>query len=178
MPTPGSRSASIREHRDRYRTELTDPAILDVVGDPAGLDVLGAGCGEGYVARELASRGARHVTGIDTSGEMIKAAEAARTPGTSFTSGSAGDLPFTAESFDMILANHLINDLPDSSSTVLAPGGPSSSNTSAGSRPCPFSNAWICRVRARITGDGTCSPPGTAARTASHSAGDGSASPP
>jgi 2-polyprenyl-3-methyl-5-hydroxy-6-metoxy-1,4-benzoquinol methylase len=119
----------IREHRDRYRTELTDPAVLDAISDPSGLAVLDAGCGEGYMARELARRGARHVNGIDTSGEMVKAAEAAKVPGTSYTRGSAGDVPFTAESFDLILANHLINDLPDIAgpigefARVLRPGG-------------------------------------------------------
>jgi 2-polyprenyl-3-methyl-5-hydroxy-6-metoxy-1,4-benzoquinol methylase len=119
----------IREQRDRYRTELTDPAVLDAVGDPADLDVLDAGCGEGYMTRELASRAARHVTGIDASDEMVKAAEAAKVPGTSFTSGSVGDLPFTAESFDIIVANHLLNDLPDINgpvgefARVLRPGG-------------------------------------------------------
>jgi 2-polyprenyl-3-methyl-5-hydroxy-6-metoxy-1,4-benzoquinol methylase len=78
----------IREHRDRYRAELTDAAVLDAVGDPAGLDVLDAGCGEGYMARELASRGARHVTGIDASGEMVKAVEAVEVPCTSFTAAA------------------------------------------------------------------------------------------
>jgi len=61
--TPGFWLRIIREHRDRYRTELTDPAILDAIGDAAGLDILDAGCGEGYMARELASLGARHVNG-------------------------------------------------------------------------------------------------------------------
>ena len=34
----------IREHRDRYRNEVTDPAMLHAIGEPAGLDVLDAGC--------------------------------------------------------------------------------------------------------------------------------------
>jgi SAM-dependent methyltransferase len=84
----------IRQHRDRYRTELTDPAVLDAIGDVADLDILDAGCGEGYMTRELASRGAHQVNGIDTSRELVKAAEAAMVPGTSFSEASAGDLPF------------------------------------------------------------------------------------
>ena len=119
----------IREHRDRYRTELTDPAVLEAIGDVAGMDVLDAGCGEGYMARELAGRGAHHVNGVDTSGELVKAAETAMVPGTSFGEASAGDLPFPAESFDLVLANHLLNDLPDIAgplgefARVLRPGG-------------------------------------------------------
>jgi SAM-dependent methyltransferase len=65
------------------------------------------------MARELASLGARHVNGIDASGEQVKAAEAAMVPGTSFSEASADDLPFAAGSFDVVLANHLLNDLPD-----------------------------------------------------------------
>jgi 2-polyprenyl-3-methyl-5-hydroxy-6-metoxy-1,4-benzoquinol methylase len=95
----------------------------------ANLDVLDAGCGEGYMARELARRGAHHVNGIDTSGELIKAAEAAEVPGTSFSEASASDLPFAADSLDVVLANHLLNDLPNISdpmgefARVLRPGG-------------------------------------------------------
>ena len=44
----------IREHRDKYRNELTDPAMLRAIGDARGLDVLDAGCGEGYLSRILA----------------------------------------------------------------------------------------------------------------------------
>src|SRR6266702_5618814 len=55
----------IREHRDKYRNELTDPAMLKAIGEPAGLAVLDAGCGEGYLSRILAKKGAT-VTGVDS----------------------------------------------------------------------------------------------------------------
>src|SRR5207248_9809433 len=48
----------IRENRDKYRTELTDPAMLQAIGRPEALAVLYAGCGEGYLARILAQTGA------------------------------------------------------------------------------------------------------------------------
>src|SRR5882724_5096586 len=63
----------IREHRDRYRNEVTDPAVLHAIGEPAGLDVLDAGCGEGYLSRILAKKGA-NATGIDSSTKLIEAA--------------------------------------------------------------------------------------------------------
>lgn len=119
----------IRDRRDRYRTELTDSAVLDAIGDVADLDVLDVGCGEGYMARELATRGAHQVNGIDTSRELVKLAEAAMVPGTSFSEANAGDLQFPAESFDLVLANHVLNDLPDIAgpigefARVLRPGG-------------------------------------------------------
>jgi 2-polyprenyl-3-methyl-5-hydroxy-6-metoxy-1,4-benzoquinol methylase len=56
----------MREHRDRYRNELTNPAVLQAIGPTDGLRVLDAGCGEGYLARLLARKGAS-VTGIDSS---------------------------------------------------------------------------------------------------------------
>src|SRR4051812_2321773 len=40
--------------------------ILTLLGDVSNQDVLDAGCGEGYLARILAGRGAR-VTGVDLS---------------------------------------------------------------------------------------------------------------
>ena len=42
------------------------PHLLALLGDVSGRRVLDAGCGEGYLARILAARGAR-VTGIDLS---------------------------------------------------------------------------------------------------------------
>lgn len=119
----------IREHRDRYRNELTDPAVFSAIGGVDGLDVLDIGCGEGYMARELVSRGARQVNGIDTSREMVKAADDAAINGTSFSEASADKLPFPAESVDLVLANHVLNDLPDLNGAasefarVLRPGG-------------------------------------------------------
>ncbi|MGH3377211.1 MAG: class I SAM-dependent methyltransferase [Actinoallomurus sp.] len=74
----------MRERRDRYRTELTDAAVLDAVGPCAGWKVLDAGCGEGYLARSLASRGAE-VIGVDVS----RANPTRRTSSSSATPGGA-----------------------------------------------------------------------------------------
>lgn len=54
---------------DRYRTQLTDQAILKAVGDVEGLDVLDAGCGEGDMSRLLAERGG--AAGVDVSDSLI-----------------------------------------------------------------------------------------------------------
>ncbi|MGH3233150.1 MAG: class I SAM-dependent methyltransferase [Streptosporangiaceae bacterium] len=121
----------IREHRDRYRTELTDQAVLTAVGPCHGLDVLDAGCGEGYMAREIARRGARQVTGVDKSPALVAAARAASAdlPAAHFSEADVVDLPFADDSFDLAIANHLLNDLPDIVSPVgelarvLRPGG-------------------------------------------------------
>jgi ubiquinone/menaquinone biosynthesis C-methylase UbiE len=121
----------IRENRDKYRTELTDPAMLQAIGQPEGLAVLDAGCGEGYLSRILASKGAT-ATGIDSSARLI---DAARTQNltdelaVSFDVGSVDDLPYKNDAFDLVVCNHLFNDLRDPSkpivefARVLRPGG-------------------------------------------------------
>lgn len=110
----------IRENRDRYRTDLTDQALLTAVGDPHGLVVLDAGCGEGYMSRALAERGAK-VTGIDFSAELIKAAkthERMHELPISFDVGSVNGLPYGPNTFDLVLCNHLLNDLEDPAGAI------------------------------------------------------------
>src|SRR5712692_756634 len=86
----------IREHRDRYRTELTDQAVFAAAGSCQGLDVLDVGCGEGYMTREIARRGARQATGIDKSPALIAAARSgsAGQQGIRFGEADAAALPF------------------------------------------------------------------------------------
>jgi SAM-dependent methyltransferase len=103
----------IRHHRDKYREGLTNTAVLNAVGEPEGLTVLDAGCGEGYLSRKLAKEGAI-VTGIDSSAELIKAAlthELASKLPVSFDVGTVDFLPYDTQSFDLVLCNHLMNDL-------------------------------------------------------------------
>src|SRR4051812_15078313 len=49
------------------------PVMLDLLSNLSGLTALDAGCGEGYLARIMAARGAR-VTGIDISPRLIQMA--------------------------------------------------------------------------------------------------------
>lgn len=105
----------IREHRDRYRTELTDQAVLEAIGQCEGRDMLDAGCGEGYLARELANRGAQSVMGFDKSHALVAAAResSAGQRRVHFYEADAASLPFSDASCDVAVANHLLNDLPD-----------------------------------------------------------------
>lgn len=105
----------IRERRDRYRTELTDAAILEAIGSCAGRKVLDAGCGEGYLARTLAGQGA-DVVGVDVSGGLIGVAGRCPADGTgsvSYAHASVEALPVRDNVFDLVVGNHLFSHLPD-----------------------------------------------------------------
>ncbi|QXJ21317.1 methyltransferase domain-containing protein [Actinomadura graeca] len=122
----------IRERRDRYRTELTDAAVLDAVGPCEGLRVLDAGCGEGYLARTLASRGA-DVVGVDACRSLVDAAGAVHADASggslAFTCASVDAMPVDDKGFDLVVCNHLFSHLPDPTDAivefgrVLKPGG-------------------------------------------------------
>jgi len=110
----------MREHRDKYRNELTDPAMLRAIGEPVHMAILDAGCGEGYLSRILAGRGAT-VTGVDSSGKLIEAARAQRHADelqVSFDVASVDELPYADNAFDLVVCNHLVNDLYDPSKPI------------------------------------------------------------
>jgi ubiquinone/menaquinone biosynthesis C-methylase UbiE len=122
----------IRGNHDRYRTGLTNAAVFDAIGPASGLRILDAGCGEGYMARELAAQGA-DVLGVDSSPSLIEAASAL-TSGSGETSprfhvNDVADLDAESSSYDLVLCNHLMNDLADPRgpirefARVLKPGG-------------------------------------------------------
>lgn len=54
-----------------FRTEVEKHTIFQLAGDVRGLRVLDAGCGDGIYSRELVSRGASHVLGVDGSQDFI-----------------------------------------------------------------------------------------------------------
>lgn len=81
---PVDAGALYDQHASRWQrrepSSLSDftgrPAVFDLCGAVAGLDILDLGCGEGYCSRELAARGARSVTGVELSAEMVRLAQA------------------------------------------------------------------------------------------------------
>lgn len=107
--------AIIRERLDRYRSELTDRTVLSAIGPSDGLAVLDAGCGEGYLSRLLAQDGAQ-VVGVDACADLVESArELARESGLdiNYYLHSVNDLPIPDDHFDVVVCNHLINDLHD-----------------------------------------------------------------
>jgi len=98
------------------------------VTDIQGRDVLDAGCGAGDFTLALQSLGARHVTAFDFSaGRMHELARS--NPSGSYAQASLSELPYTAESFDLIWAWGVLHYVPDTRNALkeiartLRPGG-------------------------------------------------------
>lgn len=106
------------------------PAFLNLLGDVTGLTTLDAGCGEGYLARILAHRGAK-VTGIDIAAKLIEIARAKDPDGeiTYQVANLSQPLPEYASHFDLIVSRFVLNDVYDyrgfltTLGSVAKPGG-------------------------------------------------------
>jgi SAM-dependent methyltransferase len=100
---------AVRNQRIESRRLVTDAAIVQAVLDTNPHTVLDLGCGEGWLARALASRGL-DVTGIDASAPLIEAANALG--GARFIAGTYDEID---GAFDTIAANFSILDgrVPD-----------------------------------------------------------------
>jgi SAM-dependent methyltransferase len=104
-------------HRDLF---------LELLPEPVGR-TLDLGCGEGRLARDLASRG-YDVAGVDASPTMVAAAHDAA-PVMELHVADAADLPFPDASFGLVVAFMSLQDVDDlpgavrEAARVLAPGG-------------------------------------------------------
>jgi ubiquinone/menaquinone biosynthesis C-methylase UbiE len=111
---------------DRYAHDLIERAR------PVGPSdrVLDLGCGTGIVARRLRERlgGAARVTGLDTNGGMLAKAMSIG-PEIDWREGNAMALPFGDQSFELVLAQQVLQFVPDPAAAfreirrVLVPGG-------------------------------------------------------
>ena len=68
-------TAAVRQGQIESRKLVTNQAIIDAILSRAPQSVLDIGCGEGWLARELASRSIR-VEGVDAVGHLIAQAKA------------------------------------------------------------------------------------------------------
>lgn len=122
----------IRDGLDRYRTGLTNAAVLAAAGPVSGQAVLDAGCGEGYLSRLLAGRGASPVVGVDLCPELVDAARGQAADDKldiRYETADVAAIPLDDATIDLIVANHVLNDLEDPApaivefARVLRPGG-------------------------------------------------------
>jgi 2-polyprenyl-3-methyl-5-hydroxy-6-metoxy-1,4-benzoquinol methylase len=101
-----------REQGDSDPFELL-PSMMELIGDITGRRVLDAGCGEGYLARVLAARGAR-VTGIDLAPRLIEIARSRGPVDIDYlVSDLSKPLPGMAEYFDAAASYLVLNDVKD-----------------------------------------------------------------
>jgi 2-polyprenyl-3-methyl-5-hydroxy-6-metoxy-1,4-benzoquinol methylase len=104
------------EHGDLNRQYVVDPVVLQLMGSVEGLSILDAGCGNGYLCRLLAKRGAR-IVGVDVSKEFIQMArqQEKKLPlGIEYHVGTLCNLNlFQDEGFDVVVSNLVLMDLPD-----------------------------------------------------------------
>ncbi|MBZ5590749.1 MAG: methyltransferase domain-containing protein [Acidobacteriia bacterium] len=104
---------------DSNRILNSDPVLWAFAGDVGGLRVLDAGCGNGYLSKQLSDRGAL-VTGIDISERMIAIARA-QYPNVEFRVDSCAELRTVSDAqFHLVIANYVLMDTPDLDWTLQA----------------------------------------------------------
>jgi len=119
---------SSRDEKD-FSGDPSATAFFSVIGEVGGLRVLDAGCGEGFVARVLQSKGAI-VTGIDVSPKLVEKAKR-KSEGSIdyFVADLSKPLPQFKEHFDLVASYFVLNDVPDyegfisTLGSVTKPGG-------------------------------------------------------
>lgn len=81
--------------------------------DPAGRDVLDVASGPGNVAKELIAHGARAVTALDLSFNMVAEGVGRGIPDVTWVNGDAQRLPFPDRSFDAVTISFGLRNVPD-----------------------------------------------------------------
>jgi 2-polyprenyl-3-methyl-5-hydroxy-6-metoxy-1,4-benzoquinol methylase len=100
---------------DLTRQYLLNPALFALIGSIRGTTILDAGCGQGYLSRLLAKRGAR-VTGIEPSDAFFTYAlhrEQTEQLGIRYLQADLSTWTPTPNSFDVVIANMVLMDIPD-----------------------------------------------------------------
>jgi 2-polyprenyl-3-methyl-5-hydroxy-6-metoxy-1,4-benzoquinol methylase len=103
------------EEGDLTRRALLNPAIFALLGDVQGKAILDAGCGQGYLARLLARKGAQ-VTAVEPSAAFYAYAvqrEESEQLGISYVQADLSLWTGAAGTFDAVIANMVLMDIPD-----------------------------------------------------------------
>ena len=116
---------------DFARKYLLNPAIFELLGETRGLRVLDGGCGEGYLTRLIARRGAI-VTGVEPASRLFNLClqhEREKPLGITYLQQDICELRIPDSLFDGIVLNMTLMDIPDLERAItaavgaLSPGG-------------------------------------------------------
>ncbi len=116
---------------DFARKHLLNPAIFGLLGEVQGKHILDAGCGQGYLCRLLAERGA-FVTGIEPAQGWYNYAverEQQEPLGISYLQADLSSCTSLPDTFDTVIANMVLMDIPNYHAAIrnciaaLKPGG-------------------------------------------------------
>lgn len=107
-------SESMGEQGDFYHKTQIDPFIYEIIGNPKGKVIYDIGCGNGYIARNLAKKGAR-VFASDISSELIKIAkDKSKNLDITYSIQDATDFTgFRDEQFDVVVMNMVVHYIED-----------------------------------------------------------------
>jgi SAM-dependent methyltransferase len=100
---------------DFAKRHLVNPVLLRILGDLQGARILDAGCGNGYLARTLAGRGAQ-VVGVEPGQSLFEFAvecETERPQGIQYVQADLCQLPDLGAPFDAVVANMVLLAIPD-----------------------------------------------------------------
>jgi 2-polyprenyl-3-methyl-5-hydroxy-6-metoxy-1,4-benzoquinol methylase len=122
---------SYGEEGDFTRQHLLNPAIFSCLGNISSITILDAGCGEGYLSRMMARRGAI-VTGLEPATGLFQAAtqqELESPLGITYLQEDLSTPITRLENFDAVVTNMVLMDIPlwkealHTCITALRPGG-------------------------------------------------------
>ncbi len=112
---PRELAESFGDAGDFARQHLLNPALFALLGDVAGKHILDAGCGQGYLCRLLAQRGAI-VMGVEPAWQWYSYAmerEQRQPLGITYLQEDLSSLQDTQYRFDCVVANMVFMDIPD-----------------------------------------------------------------
>lgn len=113
----GASPEAYERHVGRYAKELS-AGLIQVAGVRAGQRALDVGCGPGGLAVALAGLlGDENVAAVDPSERFVEVCRS-RIPGADVRIGVAENLPFDDSSFDVVLAQLVVQDIVDARNGV------------------------------------------------------------
>ncbi len=112
---PQSDAAQHGDEGDFARQQLLNPALFALLGDVSGKQILDAGCGQGYLCRMLARRGAI-VTGVEPAEVWYRYSlecERDEPLGIAYIQEDLSTFITHSNTFDIVVANMVFMDIPN-----------------------------------------------------------------